>query len=362
MAYVKYCVMEKIFEKCTDAELAVALYIVRFMNWHGDAPGILMKDVCKATGISKSRFYEVRDSLVKKGIFIVSETKWQKGWNFQLVDNVIRAYENKLFEKDIIGGYVNLDNKNFLYTKEFLKGTCKNEKKLALMLLRFMNGNDKEPSQGEKDKAYAKYDVYKKTLMKWVKVTDPESIGKYIKTLSKWFVFEKADKKKKGLLYIHLKKENYKKEYESNIYQIVHKIKIQCRRFKIAWSDKILKDIIGLIIQYYHKGLNMVVSMIMDTAFIGRKLNPKLAHARIKKRIEEKKIEEQKQASGRTEPAGGYKFKEPNHSGNTKLKEGLLPKARTFNNFKNREYDSEVLEKWLLQRSGMELTDPEPAK
>ena len=346
MQYVKPKILFNIAQKCTDAEIRAFLYNQRSADCFSYTPGVTYKDMCDATGMCKSNFYNVRDSLVDKGIYYVTETKWQKGYNFQLRDNVIRTYDSELFKEDIKGGYVDL-NKDFLYSQAFMEGTCENEKKLTLQLLAFMKGSDKEPAQGEKDKAYAKYDIYKNTLMDWVKVTDTESINKYIKTLGQWFVIEETPK---GLLYIYLRKENHRKEYESNIRQLIYKIKIHCRKFKIAWTDSLMKDITGLIIQYYRKGLNIVMEMILDTAFIDRELSPKLAHSRIKKKLKE--IAARKKDLGDTYRPEG-KSKQPGQALQSY-------KARTFNNFKNREYDAAELEQELLKRSRGILTAPEP--
>ena len=87
MQKLSYRVLEKLIEKqATSAEIDVLLYISKFQNNHGTAEGMYYRSICDELDISYQTFYDVKNSLVEKGI-IKAEKNHYLDYDITILDN-----------------------------------------------------------------------------------------------------------------------------------------------------------------------------------------------------------------------------------------------------------------------------------
>lgn len=87
MQKLSYAVLDKLIEKhVTSAEIDVLLYISRYQNNQGVAEGIYYKTVCEELNIVYQTFYDVKESLVEKGIIAVEKNHYLD-YDIKILDN-----------------------------------------------------------------------------------------------------------------------------------------------------------------------------------------------------------------------------------------------------------------------------------
>lgn len=87
MQKLSFAVLDKLIENhVTSAEIDVLLYISRYQNNQGVAEGIYYKTVCEELDIVYQTFYDVKNSLIEKGIIEV-EKRHYLDYDIKILDN-----------------------------------------------------------------------------------------------------------------------------------------------------------------------------------------------------------------------------------------------------------------------------------
>ena len=212
------------------------------------------KDVCASIGISIQSFYNIKDSLLKKGI-ISCIKKDQSDIDIKIEDNEFLSEEN------YSEGYINT-GKKFLYSGTFrsMKGM---EKLLVLELMRLTYCN--------KGKFVILAENFYKKYMEIFQVSR-KTIRGYIQKIKGFFQIKRYEFKLFFLPKSMIKENDSftdNEMYSRNIATMI------CRRNRIKQMDqKEAKDISGLMIQY--KG---------SAAKIGKDIKDLLSNA-VKKSVE----------------------------------------------------------------------------
>lgn len=113
-------------QKCTANEIDFLLYISRFQDSTGRVAGVYYRDVCDAIGVSIQGYYDIRDSLARKGFIEYFKCDYSD------CDIVIKgnAYTGEDYNR---AGYINT-NHNIFFCQEF-KELKAGAKVLAMKLM-----------------------------------------------------------------------------------------------------------------------------------------------------------------------------------------------------------------------------------
>lgn len=133
MGKISLKVLDKMIENhCTNAEIDFILYLGNLVDDIGSIQGIYYKDVMDELSISDQTFYNLKQSLVEKGIIsakkLIRNCLNYNDWNIMLLDN---DFSNKIFYSN---GYINLHHT--IFSSEEFKVLKANEKLLILYLLK----------------------------------------------------------------------------------------------------------------------------------------------------------------------------------------------------------------------------------
>lgn len=93
-------------ENATSAEIDFLLYVSRFQNNYGESEGIYYKKVCQKLGFSYQTFYDVKNSLVQKGIIRAEKCNYTD-YDITILNNAF------VTEEDFRKGYLNTNYEVF---------------------------------------------------------------------------------------------------------------------------------------------------------------------------------------------------------------------------------------------------------
>lgn len=335
----------------TNNEISVFISLVKIQNVEGYVQGVYWKDIAGLLKISKSGYYHALQELEKKG-FIERNKSDRTDMDITIKDhdlsNLIENLNNNCNKEQ----YINL-NKYIFHDIGFYKLKA-NEKKLILLLIKRCNEtNDGKLfyNPGEELAVYAK----KLNTTKWY-------VKKYFENISKWISLSDDRVVQGGLKrIISIKKggmEQPKKvfikdngklieskkaaEYDGN----EHIIKSFCRRKKIFFNEQNLVDTTALITQYKYKlkkGCYDIYTYVKNAILTSLEETIELNSIVINKILSNiyKLLENQQLKEDKSEPEA------PNNTYGTTYKQ---PASKNkFNNFNQRNYNFEELEKELLQ-------------
>lgn len=386
MSKLKMRLLKTMDKYCSNTESKILTYYVVHQNSFGFAGNMYHNDIIDLLGISKSQYYWCMDRMdremiegqperpvpevcpkcgspIEEGkhdyhcssgecsfrirkdpysrprLIFVDRSKNKRYWDVLVFDNIFREYDKQLLKADAEDGYIDL-NKDFILTKEFMS-LDKGAYIAALKLMGFMD--EKNP--------YQKYEIYEQKFMAWFNTTSKELFNKEIEALKPWFVITANEKKK---YYIYLKKEHFSHD-SADVVNFAGHIMNVTRYYKKRITGMSSREIARLAGQYKKKLLKLGVRSIdaireaLYKAMQGyKKIEERLVHTILKEYI--KKLEEQGGKNGPGEPtpaAGSWES----------LKEKKKPepqqgykKKPSFNNFKNREYNTEYLMEYLKCR------------
>lgn len=285
MQKLKNAVIQKCIEKkISSKELDFLLYISRFQDEEGNICGVYYKDVCASIGISIQSFYNIKDSLLKKGI-ISCIKRDQSDIDIKIEDNAFVS------DQSYSEGYINT-GKRFLYSETFksMKGM---EKLLVLELMRLTYCN--------KGKFVILTENFYKKYMEIFRVSR-KTIRGYIQKIKSFFQIKKYEFKLFFLPKSMIKENDSitdNEMYSKNITTMI------CRRNRIKETDrKAANDISGLMIQYKERasarGRNIkdLLSKAIQKSIeainyyklpgekIVRELNPPLVHKLLKEEMD----------------------------------------------------------------------------
>lgn len=383
MSKLKMRLLKTMDKYCSNTESKILTYYVVHQNSFGFAGNMYHNDIIDLLGISKSQYYwcmermdremiegqpekpvpEVcpkcgnpieegkhdfrcssggcsfrirKDPYSRPRLIYVDRSKNKRYWDILVFDNTFREYDKQLLKADAEDGYIDL-NKDFILTKEFMS-LNKGAYMAALKLLGFMD--EKNP--------YQKYEIYEHKFMAWFNTTSKDLFNREIEALKPWFVITANENKK---YYIYLKKDFFRHD-SADIVNFAGYVMNISRYYKRRITGMSSREIARLAGQYKKKLLKLGVKSIdaiknvLYKVIQGyKKIEEKLVHAVLKEYI--KRLEEQGGKNGPgdlTSDAGFWeglrKEKKPEQLGGKKGK-------RSFNNFKNREYNTEYLMEYI---------------
>ena len=244
---VKHKIITKMIQKkLTRAEVDFILQIAKYQDDKGEVVGVYYKDIKEALGISSQTFYDLKESLSKKGL-ITAEKGSYTDWNIRILGNDFH-YKNEILDPEEPvkknEPYLNLNLK--IFQDEEFKSMKAGEKLLFLELLRLQMANKGQYSIKIGVKAF--YKKYKALFGVQRRV-----LKDYLDTLKKFFSIGI----KEGMYYITALKDTKEKNrtLESQIHD-EFALKTLCRRNRINSDTKAFRDTLGLIKQYAKQGFN----------------------------------------------------------------------------------------------------------
>lgn len=225
-------ILKMIAAKLTSKEIDFMLYISRFQNDDGHVEGVHYKEVCENADMSYQGFYDVKQSLIKKG-FITSDKSNRIDHDITILNNSFNG------EDDFKTGYINT-NHHIFYTKEFryLKAGAK---LLAMIIMKLSYSGVGECRIGTV-KFYEKY-------TKMFGVTK-RVMRTYLMQLKGFFSIGI----KEGIYYMRPKNIIYKQpgQKTENENYTEHEVDVVCRRNRIkVLSSKDKKDVCELATRQY---------------------------------------------------------------------------------------------------------------
>lgn len=336
MQKIKNIIVERMIEKnCTANEIAFLLYISMFQDIAGRVTGVHYKDVCNAIDISIQGYYDVKESLERKG-FIKCKKCDYSDCDITIIGN---AYTGEKYNRE---GYINT-NHNIFFCKEFHE--LKANAKLLAMKLMIITSSGKGYFEIGVKKFYDKETGYQKRFGVSRRV-----MRSYLMSLKTLFSIGIKD----GKYYIEPKKIIYRRKgTKEEVERFREKgTEVVLRRNRIKEPGAGEKEIYNLIKQYENTAdkekkqlvhlLDRAVKKSLEIINKGQQwlkykiINMKLIHKLLR---EELFGTEQKVPLERTVGDDSTEDDKQKETKRTKNK---------FNNFPQREYDYNELERFLL--------------
>lgn len=314
--------------KLTSKEIDFMLFIFPLQDNNGNVCGLYYKKLCKCMHMSFQGFYNVMRSLERKGIISCSKSN-RMDYDIKILDNSFRNEEDR---KD---GYIPA-NYNILHDDEFYKLKA-GAKLLALQILKISGAGKGEYEIGT-DKFYVKYTemfgVSKRVMRTYLMQLKPFfSIG--IKN-GKYYMRPKVDICKRD----KVQRESFAE----------HTVDSICRRNRIKEMDLKEKREVGQLIWQYEGVAAKLGKSLTEVTDALRAAAEKCieilndGQKRAKKRILDIKLIHTLLREGLGILPEDETSERMSDSG-----ERVEPKSKNkFNNFPQRQYDYEQLEKYLL--------------
>lgn len=258
MQKIKNSIIDKmIAAKVTSKEFDFVIYLSRFQNSRGRVAGIHYKELCEEMGMSYQSFYDVKQSLVEKGI-ISSESSERGDHDIVILDNEFRN------EFDVKAGYINT-NHNIFFMQEFYELKA-GAKLLAAWLMKVCFAG-KSSFEIRLEKFYSEEYLEKFGVSK-------RMLHYYLMSLKNAELFSVGVKD--GKYYITPKKIVYKKSDapEETERMRCHQTEVVLRRNRIKQPESGKKEIYDLIKQYEAKAVELKKDLV------------KLLDAAVKKSLE----------------------------------------------------------------------------
>lgn len=230
MQKIKNIIIQKcIDKKVTSRELDFLIYVSHYQDSTGKIVGVYYRDVCDALSISIQTFYDVKASLVNKGIISVSKNSD--------IDWDIRIEDNDFSMENYHDGYINTNSEVF-YTKEFSQ--LKAGAKLMMIDLMRLTYSNRGRFVINADNLYKKYmDLFAVTK---------RVVRRYLASIKQFFSVRLMDHKYVilPLQVIKTRTNNYDEQvYSQKVMETI------CRRNKIKDPKaKHIRDTAVLIGQY----------------------------------------------------------------------------------------------------------------
>lgn len=276
MQKLKNRIIAKMIEaRLTNKEIDFLIYVSRFQNDNGVVSGVHYKEVCENMHMSVQGFYDVKNTLIRKG-FIRSEKNSPIDHDITILDNAF------LTENDMKAGYVNTNHNIFFHEKYArLKAGAK---LLAMELMKLSYAGTGECRIGT-EKFYKKYTQLFGVSKRVMRI--------YLMQLKTFFSIGIRE----GIYYIRPKNIVYHQPWQAseNDNYAAHNVDVICRRNRIQEAGKKeKKDVCTLMKQYRNLAQEVgqdIVEMLMravegSLALAGvRILKPKLVHKLLREEL-----------------------------------------------------------------------------
>lgn len=368
MQKIKNSIVDRMIEqKCTANEITFLLYISMFQDVVGRVTGVHYKDVCDATNMSIQGYYDVKASLESKG-FIKCEKNDYSDCDITIVGN---AYNGEEYNRV---GYINT-NHNIFFCKEFQE--LKAGAKLLAMKLMIITFSGKGYFEIGVKKFYDKENGYQKRFDVSSRV-----MRSYLMSLKPLFSIGIKD----GKYYIEPKKIIYRKAGTKEETERFREkaVEVVLRRSRIKDPGAGEQEIYSLFKQYDAKAevekkqlVSLIDRAVKKSLEILNKGKAWIKYKIINIKLIHKLLREEWSGTDKQQDAKESLREEWSENNNERVEKGpvleellyqaMQPKAaqrkgdtgekkykksNKFNNFHQREYDMEALEKLLL------LTNP----
>lgn len=276
MQKLKNSIIAKMIEaRLTNKEIDFLIYVSRFQNDDGVVPGVYYKEVCENMHMSFQGFYDVKNTLIRKG-FIRSEKNSPTDHDITILDNAF------LTENDMKAGYVNTNHNIFFHEK--FAGLKAGAKLLAMELMKLSYAGTGECRIGT-EKFYKKYTQLFGVSKRVMRI--------YLMQLKIFFSIGI----KEGIYYIRPKNIVYRQTGQAteNDNYAAHNVDVICRRNRIQEAGKKEKKDICILLKQYRKQAQEVrqdiVELLMQAVerslvLTGvRILKPKLVHKLLREEL-----------------------------------------------------------------------------
>lgn len=267
MQKIRPVVLEQMIRaRLTSAEVNFLVYISQYQDDTGLVSGVYYKEICEKLEISYQKFYDVKESLIRKGL-IRAEKNSYCDWD-------IRILQNDFSDHDYSSGYLSTNHQIFQNAAFFrMKAGAK---VLAMHLLRICQSNRGHYRIG----VVTFYETYQKLFGVTKRV-----LQNYLTELRQFFSVGIRE----HLYFITPKKNVYRQtittvsETERYNQQIGSTI---CRRLKIReYSGQNLKDTAALLTQYAQRlGTQAVTLLSLAVQRSLEKLNERVKRPHQRKR------------------------------------------------------------------------------
>ena len=355
MQKIKNSIVDRmIAQKCTANEINFLIYVSAYQDITGRVTGVHYKDVCDATGMSIQGYYDTKASLEEKG-FIVCEKCDYSDCDITIVGN---AYDGEKYNR---GGYINTSH-NIFSQNEFYQ--LKAGAKLLALKLLIISFSGKGFFEIGVKKFYDKENGYQTRFGVGKRV-----MRSYLMSLKPFFSIVIKD----GKYYITPKKNVHKNATSgAEVERYREKaVEVVLRRNRIKETGTGKEELYNLFKQYDAKAetegihlvslMDRVVKKSLEIINQGKTwikykiVNIKLIHKLLR--------ENWSQPYKQKEPMpGSYELPEltpqgtgfaelyyqATHPGNQCTSDQRQRYKIKFNNFKQRNYDFEALERMLL--------------
>lgn len=216
-------------KQLTSNEIDFLIYISRFQDENGRVEGVHYKDVCETMGISYQGFYDIKNSLMEKGIILIEKNN--------RIDHDITIIGNSFEGVQTFESYINT-NHNIFYDEEFFALKA-GSKLLAMEMM-------KRTFAGKGNTVIGKKNFYEKYCEMFQ--VSKRVMRTYLMQIKKFFSIELKD----GKYYIKPLTKIYRNHTTTeNERYAKHKIRMICRRKRMNLTDdKAIADTAGLAAQY----------------------------------------------------------------------------------------------------------------
>lgn len=340
---IKNSIVDRMIEqKCTSNEIDFLCYISMYQGITGRVTGVHYKDVCDATGMSIQGYYDTKASLEDKG-FIICDKRDYSDCDITIIGN---SYTGEKYNRE---GYINT-NHNIFFCKEFRN--LKAGAKLLAMKLMIITFSGKGYFEIGVKTFFDKQTGYQKRFGVSRRV-----MRSYLMSLKPLFSLGVKD----GKYYIEPKRIIYRKagaKEEAERYR-EKGVEVVLRRSRLKDPGQGRSDLYNLFKQYDAKaeeGKKCLISLLdravkksliilnKGKAWIKYKIiNIKLIHKLLRDEWGEEANKEEKTV---TETNYNYELP-PTHSRAPGNPDQHRYKNK-FNNFEQRHYDFQELERMLL--------------
>lgn len=328
-------ILEKMFQKkLTRCEIGFLLCASRYQDKGGHIKGLYYREISKEMGCSFPMFYAAMRSLEKKG-FIICEKKDFTDYDITILQNDYTATD---IYKDEIDNY---RNNPYINTRHdiFYSGAFFRMKPGAqLMALDFMGVSRMNKGQ-YKIKSENFFSKYQKLLG-----VKKRTLQAYLTQLKGFFSIGVKD----GMYWIRPKKETYRSGGNTEIDNYnEQQIRMACRRSRIKTGEGAeVEDVRKLVKQYGKKCINAgrdALETVLEA--IRRSVEPAWGMAADEKALIPKLVHKWVIRILETEGEGCQK---ENSTDRKDRSPAAAASQNKFNNFPQREYDMEALEKALF--------------
>lgn len=262
MQKLRKSVIDSVFDsRCSGAEIQFLLHISQFQSNLGVVRHVRCKDIRFAISISKQTFYNILSSLTEKQIIEVFKESHGE-YTVKILNNAFQEYKD--FGKD--KGYIKTQY-DFLHELSFRRLKL-NAKRLSLKMMRVLYKLDDSETY---------FSIRYENMLNWIGIKSRRILLGYLMSLEKYFVI--SYNKNTCAFKLRRPAPDHDRVSNTEMYKYLNYRFIHiCRKFKISYTGKDLKDFLLLFRQYPTKHKQLYFAFI-STALSLKSIQPALIHS-----------------------------------------------------------------------------------